>query len=522
MKWILPIILCLAGQAIAKLCIWRTTVTQGQTDYVWDTGANLPFAVRQHENNWSLTGPAGAVPNWPASDPSKVSLNGYSGVGAMEQWGNRCEDVSDGEAVPIPSTVAPGTYTFALGTERLPNPKTLTLTVRAAPVVQMVDVSPPGPDSSGQVQDASATIQAAVNTALASGNTMLQVNLAAGVYQINNTITLPAHVSVVGAHRDATILVRMHNPANASDVVFDSGSNDNSYATFSDFTLDSSHDPLASGCVLYRNSNASPAQNLSFLRLRLRRATGPQGPTVGMLCKDVKMVESGMSAATGHAALYNVEWDGLPVAGNNEITLGGDQNLVISCTWDQTCRGIVLRNSPTNSYFNSLVFFRIGLTNNASQIILADDASTATGMQNDLFTYIQCQGCVGPFAQISSPASNNVFRQFDKDCGAGIWLTGSATQTNNTFTDFELRHTAGGFLLNSAGSGATYTTIENGAIVAPLPSHCNSWGYDPSRLLGQALFNDIGGPHKNWVRKLVVVSLPSGWTIGSSMGVTSY
>jgi hypothetical protein len=522
MKWILPIILCLAGQASATLCIWRTTVTQGETDYVWDTAGKLQFAVRQHENNWSLTGPAGAVPNWPSLDPSKVSLNGYWGVGAIGQWGNRSEDISDGQVVPIPSTVAPGNYTLALGTATLPTPKTLTLTVRAAPVVQMVDVSPPGPGSSGQVQDASATIQAAVNTALAPGNTMLQVNLAAGVYQINNTITLPGHVSVAGAHRDATILVRMHNPGSVSNVVFDSGSNDNSYATFSDFTLDASHDPLAGGCVLYHNGNSSAAQNLSFLRLRLRRATGPQGATIGMLCKDVKMIESGMSAATGHTALCNVEWDGLPVAGNNEITLGGDQNLVISCTWDQTCRGIVLRNSPTNSYFNSLVFFRIGLTNNASQVILADDVPTATGMQNDLFTYIQCQGCVGPFAQISSPASNNMFRQFDKDCGAGIWLTGGATQTNNTFTDFELRHTAGGFVLNSGGSGATYTTIKDGAIVAPQPSHCNSWGYDPSRLLGQALFNDIGGAHKNWVRNLVVVSLPSGWSIGTSMGVTSY
>jgi hypothetical protein len=512
-RLVLLIILGIAARADAGICIWRTTIAQGDSDYVWSTDENLPPSAR-----WVLT-------------------NNETGAQVpiiTSHWGRMQEDSNDAQSLFIPPSTPIGAYTLTIAPAGQ-RPQSLALAV-VAPLVptRQISVTSPGAD-----RDASPTIQTAVNTAHAAG-TMLQVNLAPGVYRINRRICLPPNVNVVGADRDTTILVRTYN---ADDAAYfssetplftpESITGDTSGETLSDFTVDCSHDTSAVGSPLFAGfPGGAHITNMNFLRLRLIQAAGPS--IHGMRFEDVEMVNSEIYLGSGSNLLKDVHWKGLPSSGN-ELILGGDQNVVINCSWDNTQRGIILRammgdsGMPTHSYFNSLTFSRIAKTANTGEVILLETTS-ALPMSDNVFSYVQYQGCYGPPVMFwNSAASNNHFHDFDSDRAGALALYGygGAMQTGNVFRNFELRDGLPDVALNWGGKLPTFTqghylannSFDGFAVIDPVPSMGMEFYlsdlniYEPSHFGPHpSMFSNVGPPNNNTVTNLTVVGLPPGWS----------
>jgi len=529
-RFVFLIILGIAAQADAAICIWRTTIAQGDSDYVWSTDETLPpppAASTPASASWTLTNNATG-----AHVPIITS-----------HWGRMQEDSNDAQSLFIPSTTPIGAYTLTI-TPTGQRPQTLALAV-VAPLVttRQISVASPGAD-----RDASPTIQAAVNTPHAAG-TMLQVNLAPGVYRINSRISLPSSVNVVGADRDTTILVRTYN---ANDAAYfssqtplftpESINGDTSGETLSDFTVDCSQDPSAVGSPVFEGyPGGAHATNMNFLRLRLIQATGPS--VHGMRFEDVEMVNSEMCLSSSSNLLKDVHWKGLPFSGN-ELIVGGDQNVIINCSWDNTQRGIILRATmgesgiPTESYFNSLTFSRIAKTGNSGEVILLETTSPLS-MSDNVFSYVQYQGCYGPLVMFwNSAATHNHFHDFDSDRNQGLALYGygGAMDTGNTFRNLELRGSLPDVALNWGGKLPTFTqghyvannSFDSFAVIDPTPSEGMEFYYGDLSIYKPShfgphpsMFSNVGPPNNNTVTNLTVVGLPRGWSV-ETLGIDQW
>jgi len=515
------IILAIAARVDAAICIWRTTMAQGDTDYVWSTDENLPPSAA-----WTLTNDATGA---------RVPI-------IASHWGRMQEDSNDAQSLFIPPSTPIGAYTLTI-TPAGQRPQSLALAV-VAPLVPTRQISVTSP---GAERDASPTIQAAVNTPHAAG-TMLQVNLAPGVYRINSRIILPSGVNVVGADRDTTILIRKYN---ANDAAYfssqtplftpESINGDTSGETLSDFTVDCSRDPSAVGSPVFAGYwGGAHITNMNFLRLRLIQARGTS--VHGMRFEDVEMVSSEISLSTGSNLVKDVHWKGWP-AGGNELIVGGDQNVIINCSWDKTQRGIILRATtgesgvPTQSYFNSLTFSRLAKTANTGEVILLETTSPLS-MSDNVFSYVQYQGCYGPMVVFwNAAASNNHFHDFDGDRATGLALYGygGAMQTGNTFRNFELRDCVPSVALNWGAQLPTFTqghyvannSFDNFAVIDPVPTEGMEFFsdlsiYKPSYYGPHpSMFSNVGPPNNNTVTNLTTMGLPPGWSV-ETLGVDQW
>src|SRR5208282_5214947 len=92
-RFVFLIILAIATRADAAICIWRTTIAQGDNDYVWSTDENLPPSAA-----WTLT-------------------NNATGAGVpiiTSHWGRMGEDSNDAQSLLIPPSTPIGGYTLTI------------------------------------------------------------------------------------------------------------------------------------------------------------------------------------------------------------------------------------------------------------------------------------------------------------------------------------------------------------------------------------------------------------------------
>ncbi len=331
---------------------------------------------------------------------------------------------------------------------------------------------------------------------------------------IAHSIRRPGGTSIAGTDEYSVVVVRRHNAGDYRDSIFEG---EGGYGgTVSDLTFDFTADPgpfLEHDNLLRTNTN--------YLRLRLIDANLPLERSVGTLYQDCNFVATGGAENDGHTMFRDCRWEkptfwAAGGYGNlvNELILGGDQNVLINCVWEDTCRGIVLRGGPVNSYFNSLSFRHQVTGSNANEVLLAEDTAASVGLRNNLFTYIQIYGGRGSAIQFDAPATDNIFRCVDIRDGLGINLFGTAggqrvPQTGNLFEQMELRDARGIYL----GAGVVGNTFRKIAIIDPRPTWGNEWYFALSRfpLTDQVVRGAAGN---RFTQDFRVFGMPDGWTTG--------
>ncbi len=380
----------------------------------------------------------------------------------------------------MPAGAEPGTYHLHIKGQDTG----IAITVRQAPVPKPLVVVPP----SGKVD--SANIQGVLDAGKS-------VRLAAGVYTIDRTITVPAGAAVRGAHRDATILLRTPSDKDYKDTLFTSTGDD---IAFSDFTADGAFAP---GAVLFHNY---PGANRwgTFQRLRLRSMTTMMWTGSESFVQDIEMKFCGGFVGGDHAMWKDISFEGY-WEGGNECIAYGDQFAMINASWRDTGRGIILRKGPTNAFFSRLVFDGIQYANNGDEVILVEDASP--GLQGCMFLHVRVRNCDGAAIQFwDSPASNNYFRDIQVNGGQGInlWPNGRTIQMNNLFEDVELRGCTGISL-----GGATGNVFKGLAIISPRSTWSNQGCYNPQYY--PRFSSAIRGSAGNVFNPVTIMDLPEGW-----------
>ncbi|HEX4056232.1 MAG TPA: hypothetical protein VHX86_18380 [Tepidisphaeraceae bacterium] len=442
--------------------MWRQWVEPGGEDYIWSVRENLPA------KGYALVDSAG----------NSVTLN-------ASNWGI-VEDSRDGASLTLPTTIPAGNYWLVIG-----NQKTATrVSVRLPPVPRRTTVlSPSGSDDSGQIQ--------------AAWNSGSDVVLSPGCYTIGHSVFRPPGASLRGVNRNLVVLTRTRNAKDGADIILFVGRGGYG-GTISDLTVDCTTCP---GAIFYLDKSLET--NPNFLRLKLISVEIARLNSIGALFEDTETIHCGGRLAAGHTMLHGMSWHGVPARSMNELILGGDQNAVINCNWDLTCRGIVMRQGPTNSYFNSLDFDRVIQGTNANEVISAED-SKGIGVQNCLFTYVQIHGGRGAALELwYTPGGNNVFRCFDVDGGEGIWLESAGVQqSGNVFESWEMRNVCGIWLDQATGN-----TFNDFAIVNPRPSHCNEWDWRATTFTpAQAVVRGAAG--NRFTKNFSIVGMPDGWNTG--------
>lgn len=461
------------------ICVWRTTVEPGETDYIWSPIEKL------------------ASPAYLSSVAGSVRLD-TSRRGVVE-------DSNDAEAVAIPASAAPGPYQFSTAWP-------ITGDVRAQPAYAAVRViSSPAPRPTKRLSPSGGDDSAQIQAAWEAGHDIL---LSPGTYVIAHSIRQPAGASIAGTDEYSVVVIRRHNANDYRDDIFEG---EGGYGgTVSDITFDFTSDPSAQldhDNVLRTNPN--------YMRLRMIDGTLPLINATGSLFQDCEFIRCCGMEIQGHTMFLRCSWEGAAMWSadgsgqlGNELIFGGDQDVMIDCKWEDTCRGIVFRNGPTNSYFNSLNFHHLVTGGNANEVLLAEESPTDLGLRNNLFTYIQIYSGRGAAIQLNAPATNNIFRCFDIQDGFGINLVGEVggqrvPQTGNLFETMELRYVRGIFL----GQGVVGNTFREIAIIDPRPSWSNEWWFSLSRfpLTDQVIRGAAGN---RFTQDFRVFGMPDGWTTG--------
>jgi hypothetical protein len=447
------------------LSIWRTTITQGESTYIWTRQGHLP-AGRNGDPMGGKT--------YTLDDSISLKEVHWSESGS---W----RDPNYATGLTVPENAPPGMYHLHIQG----NDTGIAITVRPRPAPEELVLVP----ASGK--EDSANIQAV----LRSGK---GVRLSAGVYTIGSTITVPAGLAVRGSHRDATILIRTPREADYANRFFTSTGDD---IAFSDFTAEGAFAP---GAMLFHNYPGLNRRAI-FQRLRLNKMTTMTMNAPESFVEDVEFKNCAGFVGGDHGMWKDVSFEGYSNGGNETIVVG-EQCAMINASWRNTGRGMILRRGPINAFFSWLVFEGIQYGNNGDEVIGVEDPTP--GLQGCMFLHVRIRNCDGPGIQFwDSPASDNYFRGVHIEGGQGInfYPNGRFVQTNNIFEDVELRGCAGIWL-----HGATGNTFKGLAIISPRPTWANQEFYNPK--FYPRLSSAIQGSKGNVFNPVTVMDLPEGWT----------
>jgi len=435
--------------------VWRTTVEPGGADYVWSAKEQLPAL------------PAALLPC---------------------QWGYN-EDACDGACITIPANTPVGPLSIA---------GLATVNVIARPATRPSVLVP------ASLGDSAPRIQAAWNAGQ-------DVILPSPFYQLYEPLVWPPGANLRDV-TEAAVLKRIRSTGDQPNPVIFTGQAPGYGGTISDLTIDCTACP---GAAVYYDDQYRQRVNPSFQRLKILRGQLPNINSIGLLLEDVDLVQSGGRIDSSHSLLHNISWNGVPVAGFNELIFGGDQSAIINAVWDNTARGLVLRSGPTNSYFNSLRFRGMTQVGNAGEGILCEDLG-GIGAQRNLFAYTQYYDSGGPILNCwQTPFCNNIIKGLDADgCGTHSMVmiaTATAPQAGNLFINWEIRN-GGKIRIDAGASGNVFAQF---AIVNPRPTQGSWAGVGAENYGPQAMVYGTGAAANTFdPATFLVTGLPAGWKVG--------
>lgn len=351
-------------------------------------------------------------------------------------------------------------------------------------------------------QDDSASINAAIKTAQASGGT---IYLSPGLFTIASSIWIEGSSVTIQGSGPSTILRRLHNAADYWDALF-SSQNGVPNLRFADFTVDGSQTTTA---PLLLNA-WGVCTGVDVGRIAFNEATAPLARQVtnlsGMVVHDCRLNRS--SALIGGGQTYNnVTWTGASTV-TNECILTASNITLSHLEFIGTDRGIVCQGA-SNVTASWLRFIDISGGLNSGELILSENAG-GTGLSNSNFSYVTAIGCDSAVITDAGTTSmtGNTFTHINQCGGRGILLGGAST--GNNFSDVELRF---------GGVVWLYPTAQNNsfdglAIISPVYSQGNERYYVPSTPFMAPLQAIIGAAGNKFTANVTVQGLPAGWVSG--------
>ena len=451
---------------MSSLFLWRTELQAGDFTYAWTPEGSLPVGT----NGSALGGDTFSLDN---SIPLTQSYLGRTQC----YW-----DTQFATALHAPAETPPGTYSLYIRGKKTGNQITILPPARQRSTLILQPAI--GADSS-----------AAIQTALDQDHNVL---LAPGVFTIGHEITIPAGAWISGQSPSLTVLRRSPSDDYGNRFFTARGGG----FTISDLSFEGP-EGLSPICI-----HAVPGIDMGCVNLRRICCTNTAnllaGEATGSHVNDITLDRVSGAQGSSHQLWRNIRVVNVG-PGGNEFIVGGDQRVLIDIDFQNTGRGMIFRQGPTNSYFNSLTFAGINSIANGSEILLVEDVAGSSGLVNCLIFHVDIRDCCGAVEFWVTPTINNQFRDFRMAGGGGIlFCCNGAEQSHNTFTDFELRGCVGIQL-----DQALWNTFTNIAIISPRPTSSNQRNVDPVFFKPRAV---IQARETNKFNKVQIIDAPQGWT----------